>query len=124
MGETTLTFLGSQILNIPFLIAYITAIALALYRYPTQGKPALLAGCGFFLFIMGWLINAAHMYWQIFSIQNGGGAQALVPIAYLTGLASHLSELVGLVLVMIALFGTRNSPVGGTESINARNTRT
>ncbi|WP_437739839.1 hypothetical protein WMF39_29465 [Sorangium sp. So ce1504] len=124
MGETMLTFLGSQILHIPSLIAYIAAIALAFYRYPTQGKPALLAGCGFFLFVMGWLINAAHMYWQISSYRNGGAAQGLVPVAYLTGLVSHLLELVGLVLVMLALFGTRNSPVGGTESMDARNTRT
>ncbi|WP_437911781.1 hypothetical protein WME73_30010 [Sorangium sp. So ce302] len=123
MGETMLTFLGSQIFRIPFLIAYITAIAIAFSRYPTQGKPALLAGCGFFLFFMGWLINAVHMYWQISIYRDGGAMQELVRIASLTGIASHLLELVGLVLVMLALFGTRNSPVGGTESIDALNTR-
>ncbi|WP_437293321.1 hypothetical protein [Sorangium sp. So ce426] len=123
MGETMLTFLGSQIFRMPFLIAYITAIALAFYRYPTQGKPALLAGCGFSLFVMGWLINAVHLYWQISSIRSGGAAHKLVFIASLTGFASHLLELVGLVLVMLALFGARNSPAGGTEPIDARNTR-
>ncbi|WP_437521904.1 hypothetical protein WME79_30120 [Sorangium sp. So ce726] len=123
MGETMLTFLGTQIFRMPFLIAYIIAIALAFSRYPTQGKAALLAGCGFFLFVMGWLINAVYMYWQISSFRGSGAAQELVWIASLTGLVSHLVELVGLVLVMLALFGTKNSPVGSDQSIDARNAR-
>jgi hypothetical protein len=66
MSSATLGFLLTQMVKAPLLVVYIVGIVLAFIRYSTQGRPMLLAGCGFF--------------------------------------ASHLVELAGLILIMLALF--------------------
>jgi hypothetical protein len=110
MSETLPAFLASQIFKVPFAIACIVAIALAFTRYREQGGSAPLAGWGFGLLMVGWLISAVHAYWQLSAIRNGVSVSEIGRVALLAGAASHLAELTGLVLIMLALFVTRRGP--------------
>ena len=101
MSSATLGFLFTQMVKAPLLVVYIVGIVLAFIRYSTQGRSMLLAGCGFFLFALGWAIDAARMYWLL-AIRPA--VEEIARIGMLSQFASHLVELGGLILIMLALF--------------------
>jgi hypothetical protein len=109
MSETTTAFLVSQIFEIPVLLVYIIATAIAITRHPAR-KSALPAAWGFGLLTAGWLINAGYQYWQLSILKNGGSVHELGRVALAAGAASHLLQLVGLILVMLAVFSTKRGP--------------
>ena len=108
MSETMLAFLASQVFTLPLLVAYVIGIALAFARVAAHGRPAVLAGLGFACLATAVLINAANLYWQLSAFRNAAGAvRELARVVALAGAASHLLELTGVILLMIALFGAQ-----------------
>jgi hypothetical protein len=108
MSETMLAVLASQVFTLPLLVAYIIGIALAFARFAEKGRAALLAGFGFACLATGVLINAANMYWQLSAFRSAPDAvRELARFVALVGAVSHLLELIGVILLMIALFGAQ-----------------
>ncbi len=110
MSDSTLAFIFSQVFRTPLLIVYLVALVLAVRRRQALGEVALFAGLGFGALAFSSLVSAGFMYWQITSFARGASADEIAGATGYLGFA-HLAELVGAVLVIIAVFWRRPNPI-------------
>lgn len=110
MMETKLSaILFSQITHLPFLLVFVVGILLAIVRWSVHPRVSLMALMAFGLLLLSSIAKMGYMFWLIGGQESGLTFYNARAIMTWINLSVMLLELIGWVLLMIALFGWRQS---------------
>lgn len=104
-------FLASIIYTIPFLLAYLTGVVIALMNYRKMPKPAFLALVGCSLLLLNSLINIFRTAWFFYWFSpSGRDAQFLGTVTSIIGVFTTLFGVAGFIFLLAAIFVKRDYP--------------
>jgi hypothetical protein len=99
----------SQITNLPFLLVYVAGILLALFRWSNHPKVSAISLGAFGLLLVSLIVKLGFMLWLIGNQESGMGMVQRFVLLRWINLSVVFLELLGWVLLLIALFGWRKS---------------
>ena len=110
MMETKLSaLLFSQITNLPFLLIFVVGIILAIVRWSIHPRVSLMALVAFGLLLLGSIAKLGYMFWLIGGPESGLSFTNAHAIMTWINLSVTLLDLIGWVLLLLALFGGRKA---------------
>ena len=98
-----LTFIATQAIQIPVLLAYFIGFGFAFARRQVLGDAAAFAGVGFGALALARLASLLATAWQMHSYQSGASASELMARVSVVYGAARICELVGVVLLIVGL---------------------
>ena len=110
MLETRLSaILFAQITHLPFLLVFVVGIILAILRWSVHPRVSLMALVAFGLLLLSSIAKMGYLFWLIGGQESGLAFNNSRLIMTWINLSMMLLELIGWILLMIALFGWRRS---------------
>jgi hypothetical protein len=111
MLETKLSaILFSQITHLPFLLIFVVGIILAVVRWSAHPRVSLLALVAFSLLLLSSIVRMGYMFWLIGGQESGFTSYNAHAIMTWINLSMTVLEMIGWLLLMMALFGWRKVP--------------
>lgn len=108
MEGANLAVVISLLPRLPLLIAYLAGLALAASYARQLGNAALMAGIGFGLLTLSWLIGAGSQYWM-FTMPRETLRASMGMVATL-GWLREGTAVAGTAFLLIAIFARRSAP--------------
>ena len=105
MSEMNAAAMLALLPELPLFVAYVVGLALAASYARSLGNVALMAGIGFALLTLSWLIGAGTQYWML-TMPRDTMRASMALVAALRWLREG-ATLAGTIFLMIALFAPR-----------------
>jgi hypothetical protein len=111
MMETRLSaILFSQITHLPFLLVFVVGIILAILRWSAHPRVSFMALVAFGLLLLSSIVRMGYLFWLIGGQESGLTSYNAHALMTWINLSMTGLELIGWVLLMMALFGWRKVP--------------
>ncbi len=101
--------LFSQVTHLPFLLVLVVGIVLSIVRWSAHPKVSMLSLLAFAMMLVSVIARMGYLFWLIGGQDSGMAATQTRHVLTWINLSMSLFDLVGWVLLLIALFGWRRS---------------
>lgn len=101
--------LFSQVTHLPFLLVLVVGIVLSIVRWSAHPKVSMLSLVAFAMMLIRVIARMGYLFWLIGGQDSGMPAYQTHRVLTWINLSLSLFDLVGWVLLLIALFGWRTS---------------
>ena len=101
--------LFSQITHLPFMLVFVVGIILAIMRWSIHPRVSLMALVAFGLLLLSSIAKMGYLFWLIGGQESGLSFVNARALMTWINLAVMMLELIGWVLLLLAVFGSRQS---------------
>ncbi|HET7201230.1 MAG TPA: hypothetical protein VFI80_10515 [Burkholderiales bacterium] len=106
MGNPSAAFTMSILPQLPLFIAYVVGVAFAASYARSLQRAALMAGIGFGLLALAWVVGAASQYYAMTMMRGVRSASLGMTLAGFM-LLRELASVAGVVFLLLAIFARR-----------------